>query len=327
MNPPPSELSLPLLHPATACTFSAVADRSGAGPAGASGPGPGRVGRIVSANDAAEHVLFRATHGTARDGRSTAVPSGLFVFDDFTGGLEPGAFAVIAGAPGVGSTALALNWVRHAALDFGIPTGVVLLADSALETAARLLANGASVSATAIYRGILNREEHARLAGALETLRSSPLWLVETTDRSAAEVEAHIRALIHGHSVQLLLVDRVDLAAHRRPSRRTEDASALLARRLSALAAHHGVVAIATLRLAHATAHSPLDLGAVSAGAGAIEQNADLVLFVEKAPHERGSTHGRYSRRLRIARNRSGATGVVMVEFTPRFTRYSDITR
>jgi replicative DNA helicase len=267
-------------------------------------------------------------------GAITGVPSGFVDLDRLTVGFQPGDLIVIAGRPSMGKTALALNVAQHAAIEHGKNVAFFSLEMSKEQLVERLLCAEGRVDSGRLRRGRLQDDEYARLATAAGHLNTAPIWIDDTPSISALEVRAKARRLAAEVGLDLVVVDYLQLMSGPRDSENRVQEISAISRNLKAVAKELSVPVIALSQLSRApeqrTDHRPVlaDLRE----SGAIEQDADVVLFVFREEvymkHDEIEEKGLAGKAdLIIGKQRNGPIGTVDLVFHKKFTLFESSAR
>ncbi|MDT8435369.1 MAG: replicative DNA helicase [Gemmatimonadota bacterium] len=268
-------------------------------------------------------------------GSVTGVASGFADLDHFTAGFQPADLIVVAGRPSMGKTALALNFAQHAAIEQDVPVAVFSLEMSKEALVQRLLCAEGRVDSGRLRRGRLQDDEYARLATAAGHLNTAPIWIDDTPAISPLEVRAKARRLAAEVDLGLIVVDYLQLMAGPRNVENRQQEISAISRSLKAVAKELNVPVLALSQLSRApeqrTDKRPLlaDLRE----SGAIEQDADVVLFVyrEEAYRKEGdmldekgeSLEGRAE--IIVGKQRNGPTGTVNLYFHKSYTLFESL--
>lgn len=268
-------------------------------------------------------------------GSVTGVASGYPDLDNMTAGFQPGDLIVVAGRPSMGKTALALNFAQHAAIDHDVPVAVFSLEMSKESLVQRLLCAEGRVDSGRLRRGRLQDDEYARLATAAGHLNTAPIWIDDTPAISPLELRAKARRLAAEVDLGLIIVDYLQLMAGPRNVENRQQEISAISRSLKAVSKELNVPVVALSQLSRApeqrTDKRPLlaDLRE----SGAIEQDADLVIFVyrEEAYRKDGdlidekgeSLEGRAE--IIVGKQRNGPTGTVNLYFHKSYTLFESL--
>ena len=251
----------------------------------------------------------------------TGLATGFEGLDDYTGGFQKTNLIVLAARPGVGKTSLALNIAHNVAVDHGRAVAVFSLEMSAMELCERLMCSQARVSSHKLRTSRLSGEEMAKLVTAAGVLEKADIFIDDSSDLNMFELRAKARRLFSKTPPSLIIVDYLQLMAgdSRAESRQQEVAN--ISRSLKQLARELEVPVIAVSQLNRAPESSASGEPHLShlRESGAIEQDADLVLFLyedQSDPASKGVV------KLKVAKNRHGRVGTVRLAFNREYTRF-----
>ncbi|HEX2334207.1 MAG TPA: replicative DNA helicase [Burkholderiales bacterium] len=277
-------------------------------------------------------VFERIDHLHSQDHPSdvTGVPSGFVDLDRKTAGLQPGELIIVAGRPSMGKTALALNIAEHVALhpSVSLPVAIFSMEMSASQLAMRILSSMARVDQSKLRTGRLDNEEWANLTDAIGKLNEARIYVDETAALNALELRARARRMKREYGkLGLVVVDYLQLmsATSQGENRATEISE--VSRSLKALAKELDVPVIALSQLSRAVEqrNDRRPLMSDLRESGAIEQDADLILFIYReevyAP-EKEEARGRAE--VIIGKQRNGPIGTIALTFMGQFTRFAN---
>jgi len=270
-------------------------------------------------------------------GSVTGVPSGFPDLDNLTAGFQKGDLIIVAGRPSMGKTALSMNFAQHAAIDREIPVAIFSLEMSKESLVQRLLCAEGRVDSSRLRRGRLQDDEYARLATAAGHLNTAPIWIDDTPAITVLELRAKARRLAAEVDLGLIIVDYLQLmTGPRNVDNRQQEISAI-SRSIKAVAKELNVPVVALSQLSRAP-EQRTDRRPVLADlreSGAIEQDADLVLFVYREEayrkpddlvDEKGeSIEGKAE--LIVGKQRNGPTGLVNLYFHKNYTLFESVAR
>lgn len=264
----------------------------------------------------------------------TGVPSGFRELDNLTTGFQPSELVIIAARPSMGKTAFCLNVATHAAIE-GHGVAIFSLEMSKESLVQRMLCAEARVNSQAVRQGTLGSMEFSRLARAAGILQNSPVWIDDTPALTLLEMRSKARRLRADNEVKLVVVDYLQLMRSPEYAENRVQEISDISRSLKALARELEVPVIALSQLSRASEQrggERLPLLSDLRDSGAIEQDADLVLFIhrpemykdlrDKAEQAGESIDGRTD--LILAKHRNGPTGTVDLHFHRQFTRFDD---
>lgn len=189
----------------------------------------------------------------------TGVPTGFDKIDDLTAGLQRSELIIIAGRPGMGKTAFALNIALHAAMETQIPTAVFSLEMSKEQLAFRLLSSEARVDAQRLRKGFLGETDWPKLTTAAGRLSDAPLYIDDTPAITVLEMKAKSRRLKADKGLGLVVVDYIQLmrSSYSHDSREREISD--ISRSLKALAKELNVPVVALSQLNRQVESRPTD--------------------------------------------------------------------
>ncbi len=260
----------------------------------------------------------------------TGVPSGFLDLDNYTSGFQPSDLVIIAGRTSMGKTSFALNVAMNAAIKAKVPAGIFSLEMSKEQLVQRVLCAEARVDASKLRTGYLSESDWPKLTTAAGLLAEAPIYIDDTPSLSVLEIRAKARRLKARHNVGLLIVDYLQLVrgTTTRGDNRQQEVSEI-SRSLKALAREVNVPVIALSQLSRApesrTDKKPMlsDLRE----SGAIEQDADLVMFVYREEYYKPTEENQGIAEIIIGKQRNGPTGTVKLAFVNRFTRFENLER
>ncbi len=215
----------------------------------------------------------------------TGVPTGFTLLDEHTSGFQKSEFIVIAGRPSHGKTALILNIARHAAVQHNKTVAIFSLEMTYKELMIRLIAAEARVDARNLKIGKLTDEEWTRVAKYFPNLRTNIL-IDDSSDLSILELRAKARRLKYDYNVDMIMVDYLQLVKGQENPERRDLEVAYVSRNLKALAKDLDIPVVACAQLNRGVeTRGSKDKGPQLADlreSGAIEQDADVVIFVHR---------------------------------------------
>ena len=259
----------------------------------------------------------------------TGLPTGFQRLDHKTAGMHPGDLIIVAGRPGMGKTAFALNVAFNACSQRKVAAVVFSLEMPKDQLVRRLICSEARVDNSRLRTGQLTREDWPRLANAAGMLSEMPVWIDDTPALSIMELRAKARRLRSEANLGLIVIDYLQLmrSGTRNDSREQEISE--ISRFLKALAKELEIPVIAL---------SQLNRGVESRGnkdkrpqlsdlreSGAIEQDADTILFIYRDEVYNRESAEQGVAEIIIGKQRSGPTGTVRCRFFSEFTRFDNL--
>jgi replicative DNA helicase len=264
----------------------------------------------------------------AHRGEINGVRSGFTDLDALTTGLQKSDLIVLAARPSVGKTSFALNIAEYAAVREKKSVGVFSLEMSKEQLVLRLLSSVANIDSQRLRSGFLEELDFARIAPAMNALSEAPIYIDDTPSISTMELRTKARRLQAEAGLDLVIVDYLQLmraATTSRDANRVQEVSEI-SRGLKALARELSVPVIAVSQLSRQPEMRESKEPRLSdlRESGAIEQDADLVLFLYREkdkPGEEQDADGEIIN-LKLAKHRNGPTGDIQLWFKKRQTRF-----
>jgi replicative DNA helicase len=280
-------------------------------------------------------VFERIDHLYHQENKSdvTGVPTGFVDLDEKTAGLQPGDLIIVAGRPSMGKTALALNIAEHVAVDNGLPVAIFSMEMSATQLAMRLLGSIARVDQHKMRTGRLADDEWSRLSTAMERLHNAPIFIDEAAALNALELRTRARRMRRQcGSLGLVMVDYLQLmsSASQNPNENRATEISEISRSLKALAKELSapVVALSQLNRALETRNDKRPMMSDLRESGAIEQDADVILFIYRDEvYFPEKMESRGVAEVIIGKQRNGPIGKVDLTFLGEHTRFENRAR
>ncbi len=265
-----------------------------------------------------------------RSDEVTGVPSGFAALDKKTAGFQRSDLIIVAGRPSMGKTALALNMAVSAVKETSRPAIVFSLEMSKDQLVRRMLSSEGRVDATRMRGNKLQKEDWPRLIQAANDLSQIELYLDDSAPMTPLEIRAKSRRLMAEKSLSLIVVDYLQLmrSGGRRTDNREQEISEI-SRSMKGLAKELNVPVIALSQLNRGVESRPDKRPMMSdlRESGAIEQDADLILFVYRDEVYNKETDKAGIAELIIGKQRSGPVGTVEVRFSHQYTRFDNLAQ
>jgi replicative DNA helicase len=289
---------------------------------------------FVSMNTAVHSTmeLLESIHG--KHSGITGVPSGFTELDNYTGGFQKSDLVIIAGRPSQGKTALVLSIARNASVLHNIPIGFFSLEMSTQQLVMRLICAEARVDAHSVRTGRLPEDEWRKLSTSVGRLYKAKIFIDDTPALGLLELRAKARRLKAEHNVGLIVLDYLQLMQGPRGAQSREQEISAISRSLKALSKELAVpvVALSQLNRAVEARSDKRPLLADLRESGAIEQDADVVIFVHRPEmfgidkDEAGEPTDGVAE-LILGKQRNGPTGKVKLAFVKQYARFENLTR
>ena len=267
--------------------------------------------------------------GSRKKGTLTGVPTGYYDLDSILSGMQQSDLIICAGRPSMGKTALALCMARNAAVDYGHKVGLFSLEMSNSQLVERLITAEAKVDSHLVRTGRLPKNEWKKLSIAAGPLSEAPIYIDDSAGLNIMDLRAKARQLKAEKDIELLIVDYIQLlhSGTRIESRQQE--ISYISRSLKALAKDLNIPILALSQLSRAvetrTDHRPImsDLRE----SGAIEQDADVILFIYRKYVYSKNEEDRGLGEIIVGKHRNGPTGSVDISFIDRYARFENLSR
>ena len=259
----------------------------------------------------------------------TGIATGFTDLDRMTSGLQEGDLIVIAGRPSMGKTSLALNIAEHVALVLKMPVAIFSMEMGATQLAMRLMGSVGRLDQQKIRTGRLTNDDWERLSSALGKLNDAPIHIDETPAMNALEVRARARRLArqYGGKLGAIIVDYLQLmqAVSDGENRATEISE--ISRSMKALAKELKVPILALSQLNRSLEQRPNKRPVMSdlRESGAIEQDADVILFIYRDEVYNQDTQDKGVAEIIIGKQRNGPIGMVRLAFLGENTRFENL--
>ena len=273
---------------------------------------------------------FKKLESTShKDSFITGVATGFTDFDNITAGLQPSDLIIIAGRPSMGKTSLALNMAYNAALGDKLGVAVFSLEMSRLQLGIRLLGLDAMIDASKLRRGSLQDDEWGRLTDAANRLSELPLYIDDTSGLSVLELKAKARRLKKRFGISLLVIDYLQLMQSKKSTESRQQEISDISRSLKALAKDLNIPVVALSQLNRKVEDRPnkRPILADLRESGAIEQDADVILFIYREELYNRTEENKGKAEINIAKHRNGPIGKVDLTFREKYTKFDNYYR
>ncbi|MDZ7841394.1 MAG: replicative DNA helicase [Gammaproteobacteria bacterium] len=257
----------------------------------------------------------------------TGVATGFHDLDEQMSGLQRSDLIIVAGRPSMGKTALAMNFVEHAAIDLNLPVAIFSMEMPGSQLSMRLLASLSRVNAQRLRTGRLHDDDWPRLTSTLGMLSEKPIFVDDTPALSPLELRSRARRLTREHGkLGLIVVDYLQLmqAQDSQENRATEISN--ITRSLKILAKELDAPLLALSQL-NRSLESRTDKRPVMSDlreSGAIEQDADVILFIYRDEVYNEDSKDKGIAEIIIGKQRNGPVGKVRLTFLGEYTRFEN---
>ena len=281
-------------------------------------------GEFVSINPILEEVLKE--WGTKTDSGLFDIPSGFLDLDEKLSGFQKSDLIILAGRPSMGKTALCLSIARNVAVDHNKRVGIFSLEMSKKQLGERLISSESRINSHKIKTSQLPKGDWRKLSTAANALSKSKIFIDDSPGLNVMELRAKARQLKAEKKIDLLIVDYIQLLNAGTRSENRQQEMSYISRSLKALAKELDIPIICLSQLSRAvenrTNHRPImsDLRE----SGAIEQDADVVLFIYRQFVYTESEEDKNIGEIIIAKHRNGPTGTAKVTFIADYARFEN---
>ncbi len=286
-----------------------------------------RVG-FQAINDVVTQVMERVEELYHRENPSdiTGIPTGYGDLDSRTSGLQEGDLVIVAGRPSMGKTAFALNMAEHVAVNEGLPVAVFSMEMASNQLALRMLGSIGRLDQHRLRTGRLTDEDWNKLSNAVGKLYGAPLHIDETPALNSFELRARARRLYrqYGNKLGLIVVDYLQLMQANSSGENRATEISEISRSLKGLAKELHVPVVALSQLNRGLEQRPNKRPVMSdlRESGAIEQDADLILFIYRDEVYNPDSPDKGVAEIIIGKQRNGPIGTVKLTFLGQHTRF-----
>ena len=259
----------------------------------------------------------------------TGVPTGFVDLDRMTSGLQPGDLIIVAGRPSMGKTAFSVNIGEHVSTDSGLPVAIFSMEMGGSQLAMRMLGSVGRLDQHRLRTGRLNDEDWPRLTHAIQKMNDAQIFIDETPALSSIELRARSRRLARQcGKLGLIIVDYLQLMSANSPGENRATEISEISRNLKGLAKELNCPVIALSQLNRSLEQRPNKRPVMSdlRESGAIEQDADLILFIYRDEVYNPDSPEKGMAEIIIGKQRNGPIGSVRMTFLGQFTKFENYT-
>lgn len=264
-----------------------------------------------------------------RSSSVTGVPTGFSSLDEMTAGFQKGDLIIVAARPSMGKTAFCLNIARHAAVEEKIGVGIFSLEMASHQLAQRMLCSEARVDSHLMRTGRLPGDAWSNLSLAVGSLAQAPIFIDETPALSVTEMRSRARRLLSEHdNLGLLIVDYLQLMRGPNGSESRQQEISAISRSMKALAKELSLPIIALSQLSRAVESRTDGRPQLSdlRESGAIEQDADVVLFIYRpVRYGKAEETEKNKAEIIIGKQRNGPIGQVELVFLDQYAKFEEV--
>jgi replicative DNA helicase len=290
-------------------------------------------GDLASLEDVLHEALKRIDDRLQKGGGVGGMPTGYTDLDSMTGGLHEGELVILAARPSMGKTALATNIADHVAVEGQRTTLFVSLEMSRLELAERMICANGRINGHKLRNGFISPTDRAKLVTTTAAMSTAPLFIDDTPSRTMTEIAATARRLKRREKLALVVIDYLQLIEPDNSKDPRQEQVAKIARRLKALARELKVPVLCLAQLNRQAEVSKDNRPRLShlRESGAIEQDADVVMFVHRDEYYMTNDEDRQrvagQADIILAKQRNGPTGDLKLAWLQDYTRFENLAR
>ena len=288
-----------------------------------------QTGEFVPIQQVVLNAVNTIEKASKNKGAVTGLATGFTDLDYKTSGFQPSDLILIAARPSMGKTAFALNIAQHMAFKAGKTVAIFSLEMSKEQLVNRLLAMESRVDSQAIRTGKLKDEDWTKLVEGADIIGRSNLIIDDTPGISVSELRSKCRKYKLEHDLGIIFIDYLQLmtGSGRTDSRQQEISD--ISRSLKAVARELSVPVVALSQLSRAVEQRPDHRPMLSdlRESGAIEQDADVVMFIYRDDYYHKDTEKKGIAEINIAKQRNGPIGVVELVWLPQYTQFVNMKK
>lgn len=283
----------------------------------------------VPIKDVVLNALDKIEIASRNKGNVTGIPTGFTDLDYKTSGMQPSDLVLVAARPSMGKTAFVLNMAQHMAFKNNETVAIFSLEMSKEQLVNRLLSLESRVDSQAIRTGNLTDEDWAKLIEGAGIVGKSNLIIDDTPGISVAELRSKCRKYKMEHNLAVVIIDYLQLMTGSKKSDSRQQEISDISRSLKEIARELNVPVIALSQLSRAVEQRPDHRPMLSdlRESGAIEQDADVVMFIYRDDYYNKDTERKNVAEIIIAKQRNGPIGTVELVWLPNYTKFANMKK
>ena len=272
------------------------------------------------------NVIDKIEMAAKHRGTVTGIATGFYDLDYKTSGLQPSDLILIAARPSMGKTAFVLNLAQYIAIKNKVPTAIFSLEMSKDQLVNRILSMESKVDSQMIRTGNLNTADWEKLIESAGVISDSPLIIDDTPGISISELRSKCRKYKLEKGLGLVIIDYLQLMTGNKRTESRQQEISDISRALKALARELDAPVIALSQLSRACEQRPDHRPMLSdlRESGAIEQDADVVMFIYRDDYYNKDTEKKNISEIIIAKQRNGPIGTVELVWLPNYTKFAN---
>lgn len=281
---------------------------------------------FVPIKDVVLSVINKIEASAKHKGTVTGISTGFYDLDYKTSGLQPSDLILIAARPSMGKTAFVLNLAQYIAVRNKVPTAIFSLEMSKDQLVNRILSMESKVDSQSMRTGNLQGADWEKLVESAGIISESPLMIDDTPGISIADLRSKCRKFKLEQGLGLVIIDYLQLMTGGRHSESRQQEISEISRSLKALAREINAPVIALSQLSRACEQRPDHRPMLSdlRESGAIEQDADVVMFIYRDDYYNKDTDKKGISEIIIAKQRNGPIGTVELVWLPNYTKFAN---
>lgn len=286
-------------------------------------------GDFVPIKQVVLNALDKIEKASKNKGTVTGIPTGFIDLDYKTSGFQPSDLILIAARPSMGKTAFVLNVAQHMAFKEGKTVAIFSLEMSKEQLVNRLFSLESKVDSQALRTGNLTDEDWAKLIEGAAVVGKSNLIIDDTPGISIAELRSKCRKFKLEHDLGIIIIDYLQLMSGGKHSESRQQEISEISRSLKAVARELNVPVVALSQLSRAVEQRPDHRPMLSdlRESGAIEQDADVVMFLYRDDYYNKDTDKKNIAEVIIAKQRNGPIGTIELVWLPRYTQFVNMKK
>jgi replicative DNA helicase len=287
-----------------------------------------KAGKMQKLNDCLKLNLKELEDTSRKSGEVQGIPTGYGELDKLLLGMQPGQLIILAARPAMGKTALALNVAVNSVAQSGLPVAIFSLEMLANELSMRLLSSRAKVDSKRIRTKDFMDQDLRSIGRAVQELSTFPIFINDSGDSTILDIQSQCRKIKSESGLGLVVIDYLQLMSSHNKSLPREQQISEMSRGLKTMAKELQCPVIALSQLNRGVEARPnkrpntADLRE----SGAIEQDADIVMFVYRDEYYNEDTKEPGIAELIVGKNRAGETGTAKVAWVGAYTTFENLT-
>lgn len=286
-------------------------------------------GDYVPIRQVVVNVIDRIEAAAKNNGSVTGVPTGFLDLDYKTSGLQPSDLILIAARPSMGKTAFTLNLLEYMAIKKNVGVAMFSLEMSKEQLVNRLFAQEAKVDAQLLRNGNLQESDWEKIVESANIIGNANIIIDDTPGISISELRSKCRRYKMEKNIGIIMIDYLQLMTGGGKSESRQQEISEISRSLKALARELSVPVVALSQLSRAVESRPDHRPMLSdlRESGAIEQDADVVMFLYRDDYYHPDTEEKNIAEVIIAKQRNGPIGTVKLAWLPNFTKFANLQK